>query len=247
MDSKPSLQIEFHAKGHVDDDQGVDAWELKAARRALMNLKTLLYGQPMLDLIQKQIEASDTYYKEIIAASDGKYRECRVDLHVKGLTGTQIQKFRKLRMEQAVVQGTQEAKDAMAFGLMLPAHPEHYALPPDYPEGVIEVIGEHMARLRIEVTSDVPSFVMDYGHPDYPMKKPTIGKLDDGTILFYILHEFRDLEDGCDCILRLLFPAAAPSVFFDEHAEHLSIEFRSGFRAAFNHYNQVNDSFGASE
>ena len=240
MESKSGLQIEFHAKGNVHDDQVVDAWELKAARRALMNLKTLLYGQPMLELIQKQIDASDAYYKDVIAASDGKYRECRVDLHVKGLTTMQIQTFRKRRMQQAA--GKPDAKDALALGLMLPAHPEHYALPPDYPEGIIEVIGEHMARIRIEVTSDVPSFVMDYGHPDYAFKKPTVGRLDDGAVLFYILHEFRDREDGCDCILRLLFPAAAPQVFFDDHAEHLSIEFRSGLRAAFKEYNQVNGS-----
>lgn len=187
MDSTSDLQIEFHAKDHVYDDQAVDAWELRAARRALMNLKTLLYGQPMYDLIQKQIEASDAYYKEIIAASDGKYRECRVDLHVKGLTATQIQEFRMRQMKQAA--GNQEAKDAMALDLMLPAHPEHYALPADYKEGVIEVIGEHMARIRLEVTSDVPSFVMDYGHPDYPMKKPTVGQLDDGSVLFYILPD----------------------------------------------------------
>lgn len=85
------------------------------------------------------------------------------------------------------------------------------------------------------------------------MKKPTIAHLDDGTVLFYILHfyilhEFRDREDGCDCILRLLFPAAAPQVlFFDDHAEHLSIEFRSFLSAAFNDHNQVMGSFGASE
>ncbi|MDX7489074.1 MULTISPECIES: hypothetical protein [Gammaproteobacteria] len=31
---------------------------MKAARRILLNLKTLLHGQPMFDLIRDQIEAS---------------------------------------------------------------------------------------------------------------------------------------------------------------------------------------------
>jgi hypothetical protein len=44
-------------------------------------------------------------------------------------------------------------------------HPEHYGLPSNYQKGVIEVIGEHMARVRIEVASDVPLFVMEYGSP----------------------------------------------------------------------------------
>lgn len=77
----------------------------------------------MLDLIQKQIEASDAYYGEIVAASDGKYQQCRVDLLVKSLTATQIRNFRKRRMQQ--VEEKQETKVAMALGLMLPAHLEH--------------------------------------------------------------------------------------------------------------------------
>ena len=118
----------------------------------------------------------------------------------------------------------------MALQRLLRAHPEHYMIPP-YEEGIVEVIGEHMARLRIVVTDKVPSWVLEYGDPAYPFKKPTVGELDDGTVLFYILHEFRDTEKGCDLILRLLFPEAAPQVFFDEHAEHLAVEFRSGLRA----------------
>lgn len=65
------------------------------------------------------------------------------------------------------------------------------------------------------MTSDVPSFVMDYGYPDNPMEKPTVSYLDDDIVLFYFLREIQDREDGCDCILRLLFPAAVPLVFLD--------------------------------
>jgi hypothetical protein len=46
------------------------------------------------------------------------------------------------------------------------------------------------------------------------MKKPTVGELDDGTVLFWTLHEFRDARDGMgfDLILRLCFPSVAPDV-----------------------------------
>lgn len=37
MDSKSRLQIEVHAKGHVNDDQAVDACELKAANDSLFH------------------------------------------------------------------------------------------------------------------------------------------------------------------------------------------------------------------
>jgi hypothetical protein len=133
----------------------------------------------------------------------------------------------------ASVSHSPAGKDDLALRLLLPAHPEHYALPP-YREGIVKVIGGgHMARIRIEVDEAVPDSVMEYADPSFPMKKPTVGHLDTGEVLFYILHEFRDTEDGtgCDCRLRLLFPEAAPQVFVDDHAEHLAVEFRSSLRA----------------
>lgn len=197
----PTFDVSVLANGRPATQSSIDAWELKAAKRDLHNLKTLLYGQPMLDLLASQIEASDAYYKEIIAASHGRFRECRTDLHVTGVSATQVVQFRTKTMGA-------EKRD-MALRTLLPAHPEHYALPP-YEEGIVEVIGGRMARLRIVVTGDVPEWVMGYGDPGYPMKKPTLAELDDGTVFFYILHEFRDREGGCDLITRLLLPEKAP-------------------------------------
>ena len=65
------------------------------------------------------------------------------------------------------------------------------------------------------------------------MKKPIVSCLDDGVVFFYFLREIRDCEDGCDCILRLLFPAAVPPVFLDGYAKCLSNGFRSGIRVVF--------------
>ena len=193
-----------------------------------MNIRTLLWQQPMLDLIMPQIEASDKYYKDIVQKSNGKFRECRTDLFVTGIFTTHL-------MTSGLGWMGMDKKD-LAMKVLLPAHPEHYVVPP-YDIGIVEVIGEYMARLRIIVTEDVPSWVLSFGDHQYPlnmMNKPTIGELDDGTILFYLLPEFHQTERGCDIILRLLFPAAAPQVFFDEYAEHLAIEFRNGLTMVFN-------------
>jgi hypothetical protein len=171
----------------------------------------------MADLLAEQIETSDAYYRDIVAKSNCKYSECRTDLKIHGVSCGEIMAARKRWMEGS--------RKSVALERMLRIHPEHYMVP-DYEEGSAEVIGEHMARLRIVVTDDVPAWVIEYGDPSYSHKKPTIGKLDDGTVLFYILHEFKDTEEGCNLILRLLFPEAAPRVWFVEHAEHLAIEFR---------------------
>ncbi|KAI1084723.1 hypothetical protein F5B20DRAFT_522981 [Whalleya microplaca] len=233
MTTCSELEIDCYVRGrHVTSSQ-VDSFELNAARRAMKNLKSLLGGQKMYDLIRQQVEEGDAYYKDIIAKSNGQWRECRTDMHVKGITATQVQENRKRHIVSMTGESQSlDDKNAAGLGMILPAHPEHY-LVPLYDEGIVEVIGEHMARVRIKAFTEVPSFVMEYSDPAYPFKKPTIGELEDGTALFYILHEFRDTEDGCDLTLRLLFPTAAPEVWFEEHAQHLAIEFRSFLTTAY--------------
>ncbi|KAK3676565.1 hypothetical protein LTR78_003339 [Recurvomyces mirabilis] len=209
----------------------VDAWELKAARRGLKNLKTLLEGQAMLDLLTKQIEESDAYFKAIIAKSKGQFNESRIDFKAKGITSSQFLEWFK------VIGGRQTTEGRRQFFLdtMAPAHPEHYALGP-YPMGIIETIGLHVCRLRVDNAVEVPDFVKAYGDASYGKKLPVTGFLDDGTLFFYGFQELRDTDDGCDFRFRIIFPAAAPQDLFDEHTEHLAIEFRSWIATAFESY-----------
>ncbi|CAO3657456.1 unnamed protein product [Mucor hiemalis] len=224
-------QVSFNyswPNGKSVENNQVDSWELKASRRALQNLKTLLAGQPMLDLIKDQIEESDIYYKDIIERSNGEYRESRIDLQAKGISMAEFMKWWKVWMMELQ---QPDLKQKVFLDTMVPAHPEHYALPPNS-GGIVETIGEHIARVHIVPCINPPDFVKAYGDPSY-LHLPAIGTLSDGSILFYILQEIRDSDEGCDFRLRLLFPSAAPDVFFVEHAEHLAVEFRSFINTAF--------------
>ncbi|KAH8658381.1 hypothetical protein BX600DRAFT_500323 [Xylariales sp. PMI_506] len=220
----PEIRYQIGAQQYGDAD--VDFWELRASRRALANLKTLLYGAPMLALVRAQCELGDAYFKSLLAASEGRWRECRTDMHVVGMGVRDVIGARKKLL-------TLSERDR-ALQTLLPAHPEHYAKPSggasDDQEGVVEVIGERMVSLRLEVTEDVPDVVWAYADPAYSFKKPTVARLQDGITAYYILHEFRDVEDGCDLRLRVVFPDAAPEVMFSEHAEHMAIEFRFGLK-----------------
>ncbi|KAJ2958132.1 hypothetical protein NQZ79_g6245 [Umbelopsis isabellina] len=237
MSSSPALSFEYSwPNGQNVESNEVDSWELKASRRALRNLKSLLAGQPMLDLLQGQIEVADAYYKDIIAKSNGKYRESRIDLKAKGITLAQFMEWWKVWMAEMQ---KPEIKQQVFIDTMVPAHPEHYALPP-HNSGIIETIGEHIARVHIQPLFNPPDFVREYGDPTY-QHLPAVGTLQDGSILCYLLQEIRDSEEGCDFRLRLLFPDAAPQVFFDEHAEHLAVEFRSFISTAFE-WNQKQSS-----
>ena len=221
-----SLQCSL-PNGRIVSTSEIDAWELKAARRGLQNLKTLLEGQPMLDLLARQIEEGDIYFKSLIAKSNGQYKESRVDLSVKGISSSQFLEWFKI----VDAKGTPDGMRRFYLDIMAPAHPEHYALGP-YPIGIVETIGQHICRVRIDNTVEVPVFVRDYGDPSYDKKLPVTCYLDDGTVFFYGFQEIRDTEDGCDFRIRIIFPAASPQILFDEHTEHLAIEFRSWIMAA---------------
>ena len=81
------LTIEVHTMGRTVDEQTVDQWELKAATRALNNLRTLGAGKPLTELLRDQIDVGDNFHRSLIASSDGTFRESRTELRVRGLTG----------------------------------------------------------------------------------------------------------------------------------------------------------------
>lgn len=223
----PSISYTISDQTYTDID--VDSWELRASRRALLNLKSLIRSKQMLQLIQPQIDEADAYFKQVIADSDGSYRSCATHLKV---TGIKLNHIMSLRQKMSTSMTTDAGREQFFLDVLARAHPEHYALPP-YEDGIVEVIGEHMARLNIDKDSEVPSFVVEeYGDPTFQAKKVATGRLDDGSVLCYILHQFKDTEAGCELIVRLLFPANAPEVWFKEHAEHLAIEFRAGLKKA---------------
>lgn len=221
-----SIQCSF-PNGHEIPKSEVDAWELKAARRSLLNLKSLLKEQVMLDLLAEQIKEGDAYFKTLIAQSNGKFKEARVDISAKGIKASQfLQWFKNVDNKDTPEQAQQFFTEVMA-----PAHPEHYALGP-YPIGIVETIGEHICRVRVDNKLEIPQWVKDYGDSSFPIKFPVTGLLDDDTIFFYGYQEARETEDGCDFRFRIIFPAASPQVLFDEHTEHLAIEFRHWIAAA---------------
>ncbi len=229
MASRPVFSLQCSLPNGQNISSGeVDAWELKASRRALLNLKTLLGEQLMLDLLAKQIKEGDAYFKDLIAKSNGQFKESRIDFAVKGLKSFEfLEWFKNIGANE-----TSEGKRRLFLDIMAPAHPEHYALGP-YPIGIVETIGQHICRVRIDNVVEVPDLVREYGDAAFERKLPVTCYLDDGTLFFYCFQEIRDTEDGSDFRIRIIFPAASPQILFDEHTEHLAIEFRSWMAAAF--------------
>ncbi|MEU3980555.1 hypothetical protein AB0F77_10665 [Streptomyces sp. NPDC026672] len=154
-----------------------------------------------------QIEESDSRFEEFLALSEGRFRPCRVDVTVKGYTATRFHEWTAAGFSG--LRGSDADQLATAAKMLFPSHPEHYAFPGSY-SGVVETIGGLPTRMRLVVTEDLPSFVTTALDEAYPMKTP-----------------FRaEPEDGCQIILGVWWPTAAPDTYFDEHAEHFTVEYR---------------------
>ncbi|KAL0140231.1 hypothetical protein V8B55DRAFT_1505420, partial [Mucor lusitanicus] len=206
MSQPTALSFEYSwPNGESVDTNQVDSWELKASRRALKNLKT---------------------FKSIIDKSNGEFTESRIDLKVKGISAAQFITWWNVWLSEMLNQPP-EVKRQVFIDTMVPSHPEHYAHLIDQ-EGIVETIGGHLARVSLHPCPNPPECIKAFGDPSF-QNLPAQGTLKDGSTFAYIYQELRDSDNGCDFRLRVLFPAAAPQLLLDEHAEHLAVEFRSTF------------------
>lgn len=223
-ESATGVTIDVKTLGGSFDESTMDQWELNAARRALRNLKTLVGGQSMMDLLAEQIEAGDRFHKHLVSASGHTYRVSRADLTVRGLSASALVNW----FQSQVGAGRFDDKQ-----LLIAAHPEHYVEPPSYAAGMVEMIGGHLTRFKVALAGELPAAVREYLDESYPLMLVTaVLSLDDGTPFAYCLHHARDTAEGAEVSVRIVYPSAAPDSMIDGHCEHLAVEFRSWIRNA---------------
>lgn len=222
----------MNVKGEFDDGT-IDAWELKASRRALANLRELLLGQAMLDLLAPQLDEADDLHRQYLAESNGEFTPCNVVLRIKGLHLGELIDPGGMTAAVAGAGGTPEQKKAFQIGKLFPQHPEHYAVPEGY-TGVVETMGGIPTRSQVKPADpeQVPDFVKNLVDDSYPVRVFGYGELDDGTFHTWALQQFKDTEDGLEANLRIFYPAACPPEYVDEHAEHFAVEYRNSVRLA---------------
>ena len=111
----------------------------------------------MQTLLKTQIDEADAYFRDLIKSSNGEFEESRTDLKARGITMGQFMDWHKEWNAQLKPTG-----DTVGFyrDIMVPAHPEHYALPP-YPLVSFNVGGQ-IARLRLQ-PAVAPDLEQKYG------------------------------------------------------------------------------------
>jgi hypothetical protein len=230
LDSDHGVRVTADTVHGAAGDQRIDEWELFAARRALANLRELLYRQPMLDLLADQIEHANQLHKRYLRESDGRWSEGRVVLEVAGLHTTDFFPAVMALMVSVGADANPDEKRKAVLDFGFPAHPEHYGVP-DY-AGVIETMAGIPTLTRVQRIEDAPEFVTELIDESFPLRLTGAGELEDGTPHSFVLQQFKDTADGMIADLRIWYPQACPQVYLDEHAQHYTVEFRNMVRLA---------------
>lgn len=195
-----------------------DDFELAFARRALALLKARLGRQGLEDLLASDTEAGNAYLREMANRSDGQWKPATTDITVRGLSTAQFLGWFHDNL------GDMSAMQA--------AEPEHFVVTAneDGTSSVVENIGPHVASFTITFTGEEEAA----GEllPDYPIRMVGHAQLGDGTVTMRVLHQFKDTDTGLDAHLTIFFPAACPEELFEQHRQHLAVEFGNWLTAA---------------
>ncbi len=184
------LQVQTQSVHGQADDNRIDAWELQASRRALANLRELLIGQPMFDLINNQIEEHDAQFREYVAKSDSQWSECYVVLNASGSTLEDLLPVIGQAV-QVIFGGSPEERRNYILGQLFPMHPEHYAFL-DGVAGGIETMGGSPSRCLLFREENPPQWITKLKDPSYPLAPVGRSTLLDGTPHTWTLQQFKD-------------------------------------------------------
>lgn len=193
-------------------------FEVGFARRALAMLKARLGSAGLVDLLREDIATGNDFMRECVKRSHGEWKPATVQLRARGITSGQFGGwFHHALSDEAA---------------MLAAQPEHYVMIAngDGSTSIVENLGPYICSSVIHFTAEDQA--VGELLPDYPVRLVGYGQMDDGTVTGHVLHQFRDTEDGLAAHLTIFFPAACPEELFEQHRQHLVVEFGNWITAA---------------
>lgn len=219
---------ESNDEKNLTGNQLVDKWELKAAKRISANLRTLLFEEAMLKLIEPQILEADERIRTYYAQSNGDFNCGQIVLKIKGVKSKPL--FAILREIFMNAKGTPELVRNNVINFLFPVHPEHYALA----GGCVETMGgiPTLTFPKPLPTEQAPDFIKPFVDKTYSICSSGEGPLKDGTPFTYVLQQFKDTNEGMEANLMIWYPAGCPNEYVEEHLEHYAVEFTNGCKFA---------------
>jgi hypothetical protein len=198
----------------------IDDFELFYARRALRRLKGLISRESLVELLGPAIEEGTGFLRAHALESHGEFRCGTTVLSARGIAAARFLGW----MDKAFSDQ----------GVLLAAHPEHYAITnqPDATVHIVENIGPHVCSFFLgDWASEAMAWAADASEllpeADFPFKKATNMFLPDGTIFGRLLTQFGDLDGGFAAHLTVYLPASCPKDVVEHHLRHFAVEFRN--------------------
>ncbi|WP_207666103.1 MULTISPECIES: hypothetical protein [Clostridia] len=184
----------------------------------LTKWKVQLSDDEIRKILRKKLFFSKYVMKIAGRLSGKKRRVARTTILAKGIS---VDKFSKL-LDLLMVEAAKEHRK-----VNLSVYPEHYVLTPDK-NGVLEVIettGNAPVPVQFFITFGDESGLSEPKNPKFTYQSAGVAKLDDGTIIGGVRHQFRDTPAGIECRLAVEFPVLCPPIIVNSHQKHLAVEF----------------------
>lgn len=218
--------------------QDMDGWKKKRLKKAyktihkkidlndtllemsmkLTNLKSQFSDNEIRTILKRKLIISRVMIKIACLFSAGKRRVARTTILAKGITA---EKFSQ-ELDSLMMVSTKENRK-----VNLSVYPEHYVLSPDKNDvlEVIETTGNAPIPMQFFITFNDETGLKEERDPQYTHQSVGVAKLNDGTIIGGVRHQFRNTLDGIECKLVVEFPALCPKTIVKSHQKHLAIEF----------------------
>ncbi len=191
---------------------------LSEMSKKLTESKVQLSDDEIRMILRKKLLFSRYVMKIASKLSGKKRRVSRTTIMAKGIT---VEKFSQV-LDSLMVEATTKNRK-----VNLSVYPEHYVLAPDEC-GVLEVIettGNAPVPVQFFITFGDENGLTEPKNPKFTHQSAGVAKLEDGTIIGGVRHQFRNTSAGIECRLAVEFPALCPKTIVKAHQKHLAVEF----------------------
>ena len=184
----------------------------------LSDLKARLSDDEIRAILKKKLAISRIMMKMACLFSGGRRRTARTTVLARGITA---EKFCE-DLDSLMMISTDENRR-----VNLSVYPEHYVLSPGK-YGALEVIettGNAPFPSQFFITFNDETGLKEERNISYTHQSVGVARLNDGTIIGGVRHQFRNTEEGIECRLAVEFPALSPKSIIRSHQKHLAVEF----------------------
>ncbi|MBP2622006.1 hypothetical protein ACVRXQ_01770 [Streptococcus panodentis] len=190
--------------------------KMELLEEALLDYKMALSDQEMRAKLAKKLKWSQTAMAAAAKWSKKPRKKALTTIFAPGLTAAAF----SYQLEELML-----TDKPLHRKINLSACPDHYLL---RAEGevleVIETAGNSPLPAQFFISFDSEEAIEEPRDPRYPYQSVGAAKLQDGSILGGIRHQFRDTAEGLEARLLVEFPSLCPDSLIRQHQLHLAAE-----------------------